>query len=217
MKDSTYDPHIITLATLYSEQALRQPSVKRGEYLAKAKNVYETLIERNKQNPAKLAELCEAYWSYSTMLNKHQEFKEEVHFLKECIIADKNGPDKFPVSAAVKAQDRLLEYATLECRNADTDTSAKQKGKHMSLHKAFEVKSDIFCTNEDYMSAIFYIRKAMEVNVIGRYASQKENLVSIILDASEKNKDKHLLEEAMTLISEFPDDKTKIRLTNEVT
>ena len=217
LKDSTYDPHLITLATLYSEQALRQPTVKRGEYLAKAKNVYKKMIDRNKQNPARLAELCEAYWSYSTMLNKHKEFKEEVRILKECILADKNGPDKFTVSAAVKAQDRLLEYATLECRNADKDAGATQKGKHMSLHEAFEVKKDIYCTSKDYMSAIFYIRKAIEVSDIGRYASQKENLVSIILDASEKNNDKRLLEEAMTLISEFPDDKTKIRLTHEVT
>lgn len=218
LKDSTYDPHLITLATLYSEKSLRQQTQKREENLLNAKNVYVTLIERNKKNPARLAELCEAYWSYSTVLNKHQEFREEVHILKECIFADMKGENNFVHPAAIKAQDRLLEYATLECRNSDTDTSAKQKGREMSLYEAFEVKCKIVCTSEDYMSAIFYIRKAMEVKEEqGRHASQKENLVSIILAASEKNKDKRLLEEAITLIGEFPEDKTKNRLTHEVT
>ena len=48
LKDSTYDPHLITLATLYSEKSLRQQTQKREENLLNAKNVYVTLIERNK-------------------------------------------------------------------------------------------------------------------------------------------------------------------------
>ena len=120
----------------------------------------------------------------------------------------------------MKAENQLLDYATLECR--------ERTGKHMSLVKAYEVKSLIYSTDEDYDTAMFYLRKAIEIGKTtgnGRISSQIENLIGLLLDASQKKQtmqlydeksENHILSEAENLIESLESGDSKNKLTYEV-
>eukprot|EP00092_Neocalanus_flemingeri_P031976 GFUD01034746.1.p1 GENE.GFUD01034746.1~~GFUD01034746.1.p1 ORF type:complete len:755 (+),score=183.93 GFUD01034746.1:75-2339(+) len=213
MKNSSFVPHLLTLARIYSEIALLENDESKFH---QSEEIYERMIKKFINNKDKVYQLCEGYWHYSVFLQKHGKkkkdevlLKKEVTCLEDCVQADRNGPHTYACAYAIKAQNQLLEYATLVFRDG--------KENQMTIVKAYEVKSLIYSTDEDYDSAIFYIGEAIKHGRnSGRSTSQIESLIGMLLDAS-KNEDKgKLLMQAQDLIGQLEEGDAKKRLNYEV-
>ena len=113
-------------------------------------------------------------------------------------------------SYAMKAQDQLLNDAMLELRD--------KTGKHMSAVKAYEVKSLMYSIDEDYDTAICYIRKAMQEEDPVRIVSQTESLIGMLIaiDTTKKNIEDDHIPEAKELIETLTEGEEKKRLIYEV-
>merc|ERR1712226_893465 len=208
LKSTSYDPHKFTLATIYSEESLcgNNSSIKT-DLLKKAQNIFEDLIEKNKK-PERLQELCDAYWNYSLLLNKHKLYEEETHVLEWCLRAfwdNKGKPNKSVAAAAKRSQEKLLDYSTLTIRD--------RSEKYTTVGKAYELKHEIFCSMKNYPSAIFYMTKAIdETNEESRIISQMNNLILVKVNQSEEKRNLYLLKEANTLINQLPNGTAKHEL-----
>ena len=215
LKESAFDLHQYTLASVYSEEALLH---SYDDNFEKARVVYDSLIKKNKDD---LLKRSENHWNYSTMLRKHGQFEEELDHLKRCVEADWAADNKLASADAVRAQDRLMEIATMTCRDRREDltkgqSKAKdqkkgQKERFRSYQEALEMKSRIFRAKVDFRSAIFYMDHARKKTLkssepdLVRHATQIENLIELHIDASKSTKTsledgKVLLKEAKEMI-----------------
>ena len=84
--------------------------------------------------------------------------------LKACVEADWAGENKVSSAVAMSAQDRLMEIATLTCRDKrgeqKKDDGGASRERFRTCVEAFEMKSEIFRSREDFWSAIFYMKMA---------------------------------------------------------
>lgn len=125
------------------------------------------------------------------------------------MLKDQDAEHQYACSHAIKAQNQLLDYATLVFRDGSEN--------RMSKVKAYEVKSLIYSIDEDYDSALFYIGEAIQQSLgSGRNTSQIESLIGMLLDASKKEDDNKLLMQAQNLIGQLEEGDAKFRLTYEV-
>ena len=217
LRDSSFSPHILTRAQIAMEIILLNKDKTSGKF-QEVVTMYDQLISSNSDNH-KVIVLCEAYWHYSVALKKYAKLtnnsnyrKKEVRNLKACVEADRNGPYDVVCNYAFKAQNQLLDYATIELRDG--------KEVYMTKVEALEFKSSIFSTNEDYISAIYYIRRAIDENDEKRTASQIESLAGLLLDASKRletnEKGKFYQEAVELIISQLKDGEERRRLWHTV-
>ena len=212
LQDSMFIPHLLTRAQILTEQAL----LKRDKKLfSDAEIIFEKIIQMTKDKKGKVFQLCEGYWHFSVFFQKYGKMmksddalKKEIKCLEDCIETDLQGEYEHSCSYAVKAQTQLLNYSTLELRD--------RTGKHMTAGIALEFKSKFFSIDEDYDTAIYYMRKALEENDQARILSQTENLIGLLLDATQKTNDIKSLGEAKDLMKALEDGPEKKRLQHEV-